>query len=372
MIQHIVSNEDFESAQIEEHMHLLQRSGVRHCNRFHTWLFPHNEIPYNSDLRVLFGDALQAEFGEPAGTETRSDKNRGSLLWELEDGELLVFRTHDDDGNVSVVNITGIAPYETGPSLMKRAIGVFEKLNFQQEAPEEADGQIYIQYALPDPQGRVNLIDRNFKAQTLNSIAENYTPGVITDMWDAIKRVSGLESGLLVLNGPPGTGKTHLLRAMLTELAGKKKGLVCTPPLDFLQNMSLMMQATSRSQSSLILMEDVGDILTEQAASQYPQVNANLLNMSDGLLSLLNNSVIVLTFNTAIDKINKAVLRPGRCISHLEVNCLPRAHVEGLLETWGATACDLTKSEYTLAEAYEIARTGKDIAGGTAKLGFGR
>ena len=106
-----------------------------------------------------------------------------------------------------------------------------------------------------------------------------------------------------------------------------------------------------------MVLEDIGDVLTQEAASEHVQVYANLLNLTDGLLSLLNESVVLLTFNTEIGKIDEALLRPGRCISHIEVGALEREHAKKLVRAAGIAPDAMVKGSYTLAEVYEIIRT---------------
>jgi ATP-dependent 26S proteasome regulatory subunit len=91
---------------------------------------------------------------------------------------------------------------------------------------------------------------------------------------------------------------------------------------------------------------------------------ANILNMSDGLMSDIFNIKFICTFNTDIDNIDEALLRPGRCFINYEFKPLEAEKTSKLLESLGYTIDKPT--EMTLAEIYNykerpIVRTSKKI-----------
>ena len=141
------------------------------------------------------------------------------------------------------------------------------------------------------------------------------------------------------------------------KLPKKRHGIICNPPLTFLTNVSMLARATVSQNKSLVVLEDLGDILTNQAPTEHIQVSANLLNVTDGLLSLLSNTIVLLTFNTDIGQINEAILRPGRCIAKIEVDELPKVNAQKLIDEAGIDV-ELTNSTYSLADVYEIKRLG--------------
>ena len=318
-----------------------------------------NPLPL-ANAPALVKGIMMEEFGVPVQVEEWHNRYEIGIIWEIADNGGLVEITLTDfvAGKVHGVGLHDTETQEG--ALLERVMDAFiNKANLTRERASKTE--IMVNYAFPDKRGGVYTLDRTFTPEPLDSIAGNYTQDVVAQMHETVRMLHEATNGLVVLNGPPGTGKTHLLRAMLTEVAHHREGVVCNPPLDFLTEMGLLARATTMYDASLIVLEDLGDILTEQSPTEHTQVNANLLNVTDGLLSLLSNSVIVLTFNTDIEKINEAVLRPGRCIAHIKVDLLEAAQVRSMMVEAGLGHVELTRSKYSLAEVYEMKRIGSEL-----------
>ena len=98
---------------------------------------------------------------------------------------------------------------------------------------------------------------------------------------------------------------------------------------------------------------------------EHVDTNAVLLNLSDGLLSLLVDVVVILSFNTKMEQLNPALLRPGRCLARLEAHPLAFHQAQGLLPFPLKAG-----REYSPAKVYEMLRTGAEAAVTRREMGF--
>lgn len=114
---------------------------------------------------------------------------------------------------------------------------------------------------------------------------------------------SQLKRGIL-LAGPYGTGKT--LTALMTAKVCEDNGWTFVNALPG-SNIAQMIRVAIAYEPSVVFFEDID----ADAGAERTDVVNNILNTIDGMLSKSNRVMVILTTNHA-DKINKAMLRPGR------------------------------------------------------------
>lgn len=180
------------------------------------------------------------------------------------------------------------------------------------------------------------------------NIVENYNDDFVPIYNDIVSFLNARKSGLIVLRGKMGTGKTSLIRNLITNVP-KNYILVTTAIAAHLASpefLSFMID----NKDSVFILEDCEQILMDRRENTFGGAIANILNMSDGLMSDIFNVKFICTFNADINCIDSALLRKGRCYANYEFKELSDEKTKVLLNRQGIK---LDKYEpLTLAEIF--------------------
>lgn len=158
------------------------------------------------------------------------------------------------------------------------------------------------------------------------------------------------ESGIHLLHGEPGTGKTSFIRELAYSLPEKKflfvppgmAGILASPSL-----LSFLIQRTGR----ILIVEDAEEALMSRKSGGNSAVS-NLLNMGDGIMGDLLNMHVICTLNADIGKIDPAITRSGRMRNLIE---FPRLSITDSQELMDSLGTDRIVTEpMTLAEIYNL------------------
>lgn len=238
----------------------------------------------------------------------------------------------------------------------------------------------YIPFKKIENQGRkreVKLIAYSQGYYSINSkiqnttvnIDENYNDDFKPVVTDIIKFLNERKSGIVVLHGAKGSGKTNFIRHLITNHP-KQYFIVTNAIAENLASPEFITFMLEHKDSVLIL-EDCEKILMKRddMGGYYANAISNILNMSDGLMSDIFNIKFICTFNADIKKIDEALLRKGRCFANYEFQPLCKEKTKALLNKQGIVLPSY--SPMVLADIYNFSSTDYSSESVTKrKIGF--
>jgi len=186
-----------------------------------------------------------------------------------------------------------------------------------------------------------------------------------------VENLLARKSGLSILEGTPGTGKTTYLRHLMGTLQETHRFYFIPP-----SNMKILSEsdfigfwAGERQNHSdrrlAVILEDADAAIMTRGNDNQEQVSA-LLNLSDGMMGDFLSLQIICTINCSASEIDQALVRPGRLLSHRVFERLDPSQAARLAASMGKVLPHAR--DYSLAEVF--AGHG---AGGMARphIGFG-
>ena len=183
------------------------------------------------------------------------------------------------------------------------------------------------------------------------NIKMNYGKDFVKKSDNMLKQLTEKKSGILLLFGESGSGKTTFIRYLINKIANKKT-IIYVPSYMMSSLASPDFIAFMRSnKDSILILEDAEAVLCKRGnIGTDDQAVSNILNMTDGVLNDLLKLQIIATFNSNRKDIDSALLRSGRLIDEHHFTKLSKVDAEALASSLGKVT--EYKNGATLADIY--------------------
>lgn len=216
----------------------------------------------------------------------------------------------------------------------------FKKIGFVKRDP---DNLLYVY----QDRGRLNtrIIKINSANTSDDFITKNYNDDIpYPKIENFITNKS--QNGICLLHGDPGTGKSTLIRHLITKHTDCYFYYIPSTLLFQVEENELSRFLFSSVTNSVYIIEDCEALILDRNKSKN-FILPTLLNFSDGILGDAIEPKFILTFNCPQDKIDKAVLRKGRLKIKYEFKPLCLEKTKKLLPsaTQPMPLCDIYNTE---------------------------
>lgn len=204
---------------------------------------------------------------------------------------------------------------------------------------------------------RTEKVDLNLK--------NNYNDDFV-DVYNKVENsILEKESGLILLYGKPGTGKTTYIRSLISEYHKSNFIFVQNEFVNSLLDPEFI-SFLLKQRNSILVIEDAEKVIKSRENINEGSIVSTILQLTDGLFSDYLNIKVICTFNTTLSKIDSALLRKGRMITMYEFKNLTLDKTNKLLKAIGSKPSDI---ELSIADIYNSDQEGFENIQ-KSKIGF--
>ncbi|MGH7907285.1 MAG: DUF5925 domain-containing protein [Candidatus Binataceae bacterium] len=292
-----------------------------------------------------------AEIGGIALLSWQDEQQTRSVLTQRGDGDNWVLVLAERENDALALTI-GAYNHDAAQRIMHELKAVFSS------GPESDEDEVEFGFWHMGERGAY-CVPRKISTVRWDDVRDNYCDATRRHLGQLIALTpEQISARLLLWHGEAGTGKTYALRSLAWEWRQWCRfEYVIDPEVlfgrsEYLLNVLLADDDRNElgNQWRMLVLEDTGEMVSADAKQQVGQALSRLLNVSEGILGQGMRVMILITTNEEIGRLNPAATRPGRCLSKIQFQKLPRDDGREWLRRHGSDSN--IDAALTLAELY--------------------
>jgi hypothetical protein len=191
-----------------------------------------------------------------------------------------------------------------------------------------------------------NLDYNRIVIKSKRKVYDEFYPWIKEGIESYLDRFMKSSSSILLMLGPPGTGKTSMIRYLISS---RNLTAMFSYDEDLLESDKYFSRFIV-GDSNLMVMEDA-DILIGSRENGNKFI-PRFLNTAEGLVKIDGKKMIFTTNLESIRNIDSALVRPGRCFDVMKTRLLTHKEMLAVVAAAGLENTPPWKEEYSLSEIF--------------------